>query len=425
MKLLVKLLLIAAPFAFLPSLALADIPSLQVAPLSYTGDLKAGAVSSGFVDVANPSDQNVNIAASVQAFKQIDKKGDLAFSDDPTYSTAIKVGLPIFELGPRQAIRVAFTIDPSKLPQGGVYAALFFRTVPAAQNSDSTYVLQSANVGTLLILTNGGAGAHRGQVTGTSVPFWQTGGGLSGAIDFTNTDSSPNAVAFKPSLATRVTPWGKSTSMTAGLLMPGVTRQFGFSRPGSFFGLLPVTFIDTQSGGHATAWVLAITGVYRIAVPVGLVILVLLTIGAVRLVRKLSVRPVLLVNTEGQNDRPAEPEAAIDDTGEAIETATPGEETAAGEEAAAAPGESAPALPGDEREVYGLNSQPESETQGEPEPHAPHKIQVSTPAPEPEPEPTPKPGAKVKLSVEPAEPAPSKPKTKRKRKSKRLDTPRD
>ncbi len=418
MKKLIRLLLLTVPFALLPSMALADVPSLQVAPLSYTGNLKPGAIASGFVDVSNPSDQNVAIAANVKAFKQVDKLGDLAFSNDPAYANAITVGLPNFELGPRQAIRVTFSIDPAELPQGGVYAAIFFRTQPTAQNSNSTYVLQSANVGTLLILTNGGAGSYHGSISNMSIPFWQSGGGLSGSIDFTNTDTSSAAVAFKPSLDTHITPWGAQSSMASGLLLPGVTRQFSFGRPGSFFGLLPITFTDSKTGVHATAWVFAITGAYEVVAPLSLVILVLLVIAFIQWRRSpRKPAPVKLPTLDGLTRRPQVTPAPAEPNNLPVEYSSEESEAAAGAQSEAAdplesedqPEDIADALAAevtDDRETYGLNVEPQ--------------------APEPQPEtPESKPIVKVKLTAKaPAPVADPKPRPKRKRKRKPLDDPR-
>lgn len=293
-----------APLAFVilllaPAAALADVPSLQVAPLSYSGNLKPGVVASGYVDVANPGDETITIVSSVQGFRQIDTHGDLAFYSSSTLSNAIKVGLPSFQLGPREAIRVTFTVNAAKLPQGGVYAAIFFRTQPAPQQSDNSFVVQSANVGTLLILTNGGPGAHRGAFTNFTLPAVQLGSGLSGMVRFQNTDRSLTAVAFKPKFGTRIYPWGKLTSFTSGLVLPGVTRQFSFSRPGSFFGIIPLTVTDASTGDHATRWVLAVTGVYRFLVPLGLLILIA---AVVFLVRRRRSRPAS-VTTDTRPDQ--------------------------------------------------------------------------------------------------------------------------
>ena len=277
--------LAAAVFALTSAIAVlvfatparADTPSLQVAPLQYTSALSPGKVSAGFVDVSNPTDTSVHITSSVKKFRQTNSSGDLQFSDDADLSEGIKVDLSDFTLGPREAVRVAFDVDPSKLPQGGVYAAIFFRTQPSgqAQSPNTSYVVESANVGTLLILTNGGPGAHRGAITDLGLPFWQFGGGglHGGSLSYQNTDRSKVAVAFNPRLSLSVLPWGSRTMLTTGLVMPGITRNFSFARPGSYFGLLPVTITDADSGGHRTAWVFALTSFYLWLVPLLLVLL--------------------------------------------------------------------------------------------------------------------------------------------------------
>jgi hypothetical protein len=247
----------------LPPAARADVPGLQVAPLQYEDTLHPGHVENGFIDVSNPGDAPIDIVSSVKGFRQTGTNGDLQFFDDPDLSAAITVGLDHFTLGPREAIRVVFSVDPAKLPQGGIYAAVFFRTQPPDQTSSRSYVAQSANVGTLLMLNNGASTTHYGQVTALKVPFWQFGYGLTGSLTYQNTDHTARPVGFKPALETRVLlPWGKAPKLSTGLVLPGSTRTFALNRPGSYIGLLPVIVTDTDTHRTVVTWVFACTGLY-------------------------------------------------------------------------------------------------------------------------------------------------------------------
>jgi heme exporter protein D len=245
----------------LPSPAHANAPGLQLTPLQYE-DTLGGKVKNGHIDVANPTDTTLTIDTSVRGFNQHGTGGDLRFFDDPELTTAIKVDLSSFELGPRQAVRVLFSIDPSKLSKGGVYAAIFFRTRSSEQSSTSSYVSQSANVGTLLILNNDGPATPVGGLTQLSFPLWQFGRGLSGVATVANTSSAPGGVAFRPALDAHVFPWGRRVKQTTGLVLPSASRQFTIQRSGSFFGLLPVTVADAATHSSRTAWVIACTGFY-------------------------------------------------------------------------------------------------------------------------------------------------------------------
>lgn len=249
--------------ALIPSTARAEVPGLQVNPLQYEETLTTAQVKLGYIDVANPSDTSITLQSKVQAFRQQGTEGQLEFFDDAQISDGIKVDLPNFDLGPREAVRVAFSVDPAKLPKGGVYAVIFFRTIPPAQFSNSTFVAESANIGTLLLLQNGPAGAHVGEITALNMPFWQFGSGLSGRLSYHNADRSRTAVGFRPALTARAFPWGKSPKIVTALVLPGADRHFAFARPGAYFGLVPLTVTDTDSGKHRTAWVLAVTGWYQ------------------------------------------------------------------------------------------------------------------------------------------------------------------
>jgi hypothetical protein len=274
-------LLVAAP-------ASAAAPGLQVNPLEYRNTITGTDVRNGFVDVSNPTDTTLNIVASVQGFRQADLAGDLAFFQDAQVQQGIVLGLSQFELGPRDAIRDTFSVDPTKLPKGGVYAVIFFRTVPPTQSSSSSFVTESANIGTLLLLQNG-SGKAVGSITKLSLPFWQFGSGLDGTGQYKNTDNSAAPIAFSPKLTSHILPWGRGASFTGPLVLPGSTRTFTLARPGSYFGLLPVSLTDQTNGQTVTRWVVACTGIYAFIL-MFLVILLGLIVGY-RTLRGLSLVP--------------------------------------------------------------------------------------------------------------------------------------
>jgi hypothetical protein len=245
-----------------PSLTHAAATALQVQPLQYEDTLAPGKIKSGYVDVANPSDAETHIQSVVQGFRQTGTDGDLKFFDDPDLSAAIVPALTDFTLGPHEAARVNFTVDPSRLAQGGIYAAIFFRTVPPDQSSASSFISQSANVGTLLSLTYGTGLPRHGNIAALKLPFWQFGSGIAGSLLYKNTDSGDRAVGFKPRLTMRVLPWGHAPVLNAGLVLPGSSREFPVLRAGSFAGLLPVTFTDLDTHKSGTRWIFALTGWY-------------------------------------------------------------------------------------------------------------------------------------------------------------------
>ncbi len=253
--------------AFLPQPVSAEA-GLQLNPLKYEDTLTDGRVKSGYIDVSNPGDATVSVVTTVEGFRQADLDGNLAFFADEALRAGIKPGLEHFELGPRESIRVAFSVEPAKLPRGGVYAAIFFRTVPPTPQVNVSYVAESANVGTLLILQNGAAGEQTGAVSEFDLPFWQFGAGLKGRLEYHNTNRNTGGLAFRPALESRVLPWGRPARFEGSFVMPQSTRQFTFVHSGSYLGLLPVTLTDVASGRPVTRWVVACTGWYRYLVPV-------------------------------------------------------------------------------------------------------------------------------------------------------------
>ncbi len=257
-----------------PGAALADA-GLQLNPLRYDDVMTGTTVKNGFIDVSNPSDTTVTIHTSVRGFKQADLDGNLSFFNDDVLTAGIRPSLDTFDLGPRESLRLVFSVDPSKLPQGGVYAAIFFTTIPPPGQSDLTYITETANVGTLLLLQNGGSDVKVGRIARFDLPLIQLGSGLSGTVQFQNTNRNTGGVAFSPALSSSVFPWGKSVKFTGPFVMPQSTREFSYQRAGSYFGLLPVTLSPTEGHSGVTHWVLACTGWYQ------WLVLVLLMTGAV------------------------------------------------------------------------------------------------------------------------------------------------
>jgi hypothetical protein len=253
-------LIFALLLGLIPTSIEAAAPTLQLAPLQYEAKLQPGKVHQGFIDVSNPADSEVHIVSSVRGFRQRGTDGDLEFFDDPDLSAAITPGLTDFAIGPREAIRVVFMVDATKLPQGGTYAAIFFRTIPSEQSGSASHIAQSANVGTLLLLTNGNSRPVKGEITNLALPFWQFGSGLNGSLSYHNTDESPGGVAVRPKLQLKVFPWSKARLLSTGLVMPGATRKFSLSRDGSYIGPMPVTIRDSDTGRDMTRWVFAVTG---------------------------------------------------------------------------------------------------------------------------------------------------------------------
>lgn len=265
--------------AIAPISAFADA-GLQLNPLKYEDKITTDTVRRGYIDVANPGDSTVKVETSVRGFRQIDLDGNLAFFDDRALTAGIIPDLGTFDLGPRDAIRMYFSVAPKKLPRGAIYGAIFFRTVPEQGQSDNSYLTASANLGTLVILQNGAADKPTSQIVNVNFPFLQLGSVLSGQASVLNT-SGQSAAPFNAALKAKISPFGQSISVASGLVMPGTTRIFRISRNGSYFGLLPVTLRDTVTGASTTTWIFACTGYF----PYLLTVLLVLTILAWILIR--------------------------------------------------------------------------------------------------------------------------------------------
>lgn len=257
MKRLFFLIVLGA--AFVPAASLASVPSLKVAPLKFQESLVGPDTKIGYIDVSNPTDAAVTVKTSVQGMKQVNERGELAFFDDPALARGVTLASDTITLGPREAVRMPFSLDPRRLPQGGVYGAIFFQSTPTVSTVNANVVYQSVRVGSLLIIDNGGHGLKQGDLK-ARFGFLQFGSGLTGSVRYHNTGKAPKAIAFNPTIQTKVWPWGSWQYTTGPLVFPGNTRPFSVTKTGSYFGLLPVQVRDTATGRHHTVVVVAVTG---------------------------------------------------------------------------------------------------------------------------------------------------------------------
>lgn len=216
--------LIALGIAALIPVTSAHALGLKVAPLEYKSTLKENETQKGFIDVSNPSSQAVTVAVSVQAFRQIDDDGGLEFYDDKQVRAGIKPELPTLELGPREAIRLFFTADSNLLPEGDVFAALFFTTDPKQPRNG---VGQLVRVGTLLSLVNKNPGPRKAEITSLSLPFVQLDDTVSGTYTVKNT--GPKQSGFFPSVVVSSWPATQSKQVESSLVFGGRERENNFT----------------------------------------------------------------------------------------------------------------------------------------------------------------------------------------------------
>jgi hypothetical protein len=223
---------------------------LKIAPLEYKATLKENERLRGFVDVSNPHAQPVSVQTTVQGFKQIDDDGGLQFFDDERLAAAIKPELSNFELGPREAVRIMFSIDGRALPEGDVFAALYFTTEPPRPSAG---VGQSVRVGTILSLVNETPGARKAQVTGLDIPFIQLSETASGSYLIKNT--GPAGTGFYPNVTLSSWPGGQAKEQESSLVFSGRERRNDLSLPlGYGIHRVEATFGDSKKG----QWVLLI-----------------------------------------------------------------------------------------------------------------------------------------------------------------------
>lgn len=246
--------------------ARAATATLQLAPLKYQATLHAGSPQTGYITVSNPSDTSITVRSQVQAVHQTGTNGDLTFNDDAAITAAITISADNVTLSPHEAVNFQFLINPDKLPQGGVYASIFFRTVPPTA-SNGTEVLTSARVGTLLLLDNGNSGTRLGTIDSLKIPWLTIGADLAGTALYHNTGT----VARNPHLQARVSSWGSSQVVDGPYIMPQAKRLVPIQLKGSYLGPIHLVLSESETGATAQIWTFAVTGFWVWLLPLVLI----------------------------------------------------------------------------------------------------------------------------------------------------------
>jgi hypothetical protein len=236
--------------------------SLRLAPLTFEDDIE-GEKKKGFVDIANPTANAVSVTIEIQAFRQINDRGELEFYDDPLVSAGITPDLRSFELGPRESVRMYFGIDSQKLPKGRVFAGLFARSLsPGASLSGTT---TSTRVGTLLMLQNGTKGKEVGEFAGSLIPIVHIGEGIRGAVVYKNTGTGEDATGYFPVFSIAATPWGPESSQKGSLVFPGIQRTTNFDLQGDYVGVYRL--VVRAGGDSVSQHIIVVTGYWRWLLP--------------------------------------------------------------------------------------------------------------------------------------------------------------
>ena len=255
-------------YAFLFGVDTVVASSLKVEPLSYDVQLAAGELKKGFIDISNPAASSVTVTVEVQGFRQVDDRGSLEFYDDPVLAAAVTPDYRDISLGSREAMRLFFLVDGTKLPQGDLFAALFVRTIPDA---DGIGTSESVRLGTLLTIVNGTGGPREAVVEQLAVNWWQIGAMINGR--FTVRNPAPDGSGFYPDVTIRLTPFGGETVQRSSLVMAGRQRENQFTIEGDRLGVYRLSV--SHGASERSRWVMVVTGYWQWLLPLIVVVIMM------------------------------------------------------------------------------------------------------------------------------------------------------
>lgn len=231
--------------------------SLELRPLQYVESLQKGERKQGMVDIHNPQPYKVDVRLSVQGFKQIDDKGNLAFYESEQLRDGIKLDLETAEIPAHKTLRLYFTADGAKLPAGDVFAVIFAEATPSDHAGTDTTV----RLGSLLILTNQTPGARQAVIERLAIPWLQIGAGLGGQAIVKNTAPAGTAGGFFPRITLTTWPFGPELITDGPLVQNGNQRTVTFKQATDLFGIYRVRVTTGES--YKDQWIFAVTGYWR------------------------------------------------------------------------------------------------------------------------------------------------------------------
>ena len=254
-----------------------DAQSLKIEPLLINEAIQKGEKKKGFVDISNPTTQTLRLLTSVQAFRQKDNSGGLEFFDNEQVRAGLIPDLKEIELGPREAVRMYYLVDGTKLPQGDVFAALFVSTAPEQERSG---VAQAVKLGTIFTLVNGTPGPRNAEITFLSSSFFQFGDSINGRYTIKNTADPQLSTGFYPEIKLRLAPFGTEQNIRSSLIMAGVERTTGFSFPDNRFGIYELS--ASYGSSVKKQYMVVMTGAWKLMIPAVLFLILLLVTLALR-----------------------------------------------------------------------------------------------------------------------------------------------
>lgn len=248
--------------------------TLQIRPLLYQEKLEKGQAKRGAVDIANGSDKEAEYSLSVRLFRQTGNDGSLEFYDNPDVTDGIILDITEIDLKAKEAARITFSVDSSKLPEGDVFAVILATT---KHTTSPQSIVPAAQVGTLLILQNGTPGPRDAQIEALDIPQIQTGDRVKGTVTVKNPAAAETSTGFFPHMSVRMEPWGSTTQFNGPLVYASRSRTFDFSVPSNQFGIFKVTV--TANNVSESRYVFLVTGIWRTILAIGIVGLLVIAVG--------------------------------------------------------------------------------------------------------------------------------------------------
>jgi hypothetical protein len=210
---------------------------VQVSPVRFDWDLKAGEEKLGIINLKNFSDSSYEVEVQTEDFYVSDDTTEAQFfvpnANHPLYAYDVINWIAIDNkiiLAPKEGKDIYFKVKvPEGTPTGGYYGALFFKTqAQALEGENATKIMVNQRVGVLLVMAVKGDQPiiQEGKVQNFSAKkkiFWDK------PVEFTTEIINTGNLHFKALGNLEINKWGRkmnSLEMPNRVVYPGKYRTY-------------------------------------------------------------------------------------------------------------------------------------------------------------------------------------------------------
>ncbi len=209
--------------------------TFYVSPMAQTMKLEAGKIYRGYISVSNPreSESDFYYQANVGPYSVVDSDYTVDFDTMDESSEIvnwIQIENPTGVVKPNESKKIYFNIVvPDTAAAHGEYAVINVGADPNYASMNSTGILDSFEMASVIFAEVEGEMRHEGEVSDVSIGGFSTGGRVTSRLEFTNSGDVHETATVKDIIRNTISGEeiivnGDEGEIYSEIIMPGTTR---------------------------------------------------------------------------------------------------------------------------------------------------------------------------------------------------------